>query len=135
MIEFFIGFFLGLLALVFRVLWKPIILHLLGLNWQVAAWCEIWVWRISKQIINSVTYVYIQMCVSMFVVITMCLCVRVYLCICMYAYVCVYMYLCIYVCVYVYIYVCVSVYVYMYIYSYMYFLIFCLTGLVFFIYF
>ena len=77
-------YFLEFPALVFRVLWKPVILLLLGLNRLIA----------TKRITNSFQYVY--MCVF--------LCLWLYVCV----YVYVYMY--IYVSMYMYIYICVYTY-------------------------
>ena len=110
---------LGSSALVFRILWKPVILLFKGLNWLVATWCGIWMWEISKQI--TVLRMCVCMCVSMFVVICMCLCVRINmyvyvcgdLCGCIYVYTYVWISIFMYhVCMYVCMYVCICVYVY-----------------------
>ena len=43
-----------------------------------------------------------------------CICIYVYMYICIYVFIYVYMYICIYICIYVYMYICVYIYIYIY---------------------
>ena len=114
LIHFLLDSFSRFPTLVFYILWKPLIWLLLALNWLVAMWWGIWVWRISKQIAHSFTYVY--MCVFVCVWLYVCMYVHVSMYICIFVYVYVY----IHVHIHIYIYICIYIYMYIYVYIYIY---------------
>ena len=65
-------------------------------------------------------YVYVCVCMCMYVNVCICMSMYVYVCIsmCTYLYVCMYecLYMYVYVCMYMYVYVCICMYMYMYVY-------------------
>ena len=104
-------------ALIFCILWKPVIWLLLGFKWHVGTWCGIWVWEISKQI--TVLHMCIFACFYVCDYISLCLCVCVFVCLCVYIYVYIYIYIYIHIYIHVniYLYICIYVYIYTYIYT------------------